>query len=53
MVGHESNQKNKDDLRMFIKDPINLPNVSGVATLPDDYVHVSYLQTTNEVKLER
>lgn len=48
MVGHEGTQKNKDDLRVFIKKPVNLPIVDGLASLPLNYVHVSYLQTTND-----
>lgn len=45
--GHEINQKNKDDLDVFLTSPTALSNVSGVAALPDDYVHISMLQTTN------
>ena len=45
--GYEINQKNKDDLDVFLSDPTPLVNTAGVAPLPDDYVHVSFLRTTN------
>ena len=45
--GYEITQKNKDDLRVFMTNPTTLSLISGVATLPPDYIHWSMINTTN------
>jgi hypothetical protein len=50
LTAYEINQKNKDDLRVFIENKYAMALTNGIGDLPADYIHWSMMQTTNDNK---